>query len=63
MTIREFVKKYHGRYHLTYASLYRLIAIGALKENIHYTKSYRFIRARFLVNEQKLVQYLETGRE
>ena len=62
MSIREFVQKYFERYGVTYASLHRLIRIGALKENIHYTKSYRAIRARILVNESRLVQYLETGR-
>ena len=62
MTIREFVRKYFDRYGITYSALHRLIRIGAIKENIHYTKSYRAVRARILVNENKLVQYLETGR-
>ena len=62
MSIREFVDKYSERYRITYASLHRLIRIGALKENVHYTKSYRAVRARILVNETKLVQYLDTGR-
>lgn len=62
MSIREFVRKYYERYGITYASLHRLIRIGAIKENVHYTKSYRAVRARIVVNENKLVQYLETGR-
>ena len=61
MTIREFIAKHGRKYNVTYSSLHRLIQIGALKENIHYTKSYRAVRARFLVNEQKLIQYLQTG--
>lgn len=61
MTIREFVKKYGKKYNINYSSLYRLIQIGTLKENIHYVKSYRAVKCKFLVNEQKLIQYLETG--
>lgn len=62
MSLKEFVNKYADRFQVSYASLHRLINIGALKENIHYTKSYRAVRARILINEMKLVQYLETGR-
>ena len=62
MSIREFVQKYYEQYGVTYASIHRLIRIGALKENIHYTKSYRAVRARIVVNETRLVQFLDTGR-
>lgn len=61
MTIREFIAKHGRKYNISYSSLHRLIQIGALKENIHYVKSYRAVRCKFVVNEQKLIQYLETG--
>lgn len=61
MSIQEFLDKHGKEFNLSYASLYRLITIGALKENIHYTRSYRAVRARFIVNEQRLLQFLKTG--
>ena len=63
MSIKEFVDKYGVKYCLSYSTLHRLIRLGVLKENIHYTKSYRAVRCRILINEQKLLQYLKTGRE
>lgn len=62
MSIIQFVKKYKKVYDITYATLHRLIRIGALKENIHYTKSYRVTKCRYLLNEKKVIQYLETGK-
>jgi hypothetical protein len=62
MTIREFVNKHGKQYKITYSSLHRLIRLGALKENIHYTKSYRAIRSKIELNENKVEVFLKTGR-
>lgn len=63
MKIKQFVEKYGEQYNITYSSLHRLIRLHVLKENIHYTKSYRAIRSRIELNERKVKYYLETGRD
>lgn len=59
ITLREFVER-HGREHnITYSSIYRLIQIGALTENVHYFKSRRERRYRICVYEYELLKYLK----
>ena len=62
MTIREFVEKHGQYYKIKYGTIHRLIRLGALKENIHYQKSHRAVRSSILLNEYKVLQYLQTGR-
>lgn len=59
ITLREFVERHGKEHNITYSSIYRLISIGALKENIHYTKSRRERRSRICVYEYELLQYLK----
>lgn len=61
MTIKEFVQKYGEVYNVNYNSLHRLIRLGALKENIHYTLSHRVYKSKINLKEKKVKMFLETG--
>lgn len=59
ITLRQFVERHGKEHNITYSSIYRLIKIGALKENVHYFKSRRERRSRLAIYEYELLQYLK----